>query len=84
MPNRHSKKLVGEEGDFSAVASLDLAHDVADVNFDGTLAHIELVGDDLIGLTLAQAINHLELFRGEMARSSLAACIHFGNRGRIV
>jgi len=43
-------QFVGHKSDFSPVPGLELFHDVSDMHLHGALAHVELIGDDLVGL----------------------------------
>src|SRR6476661_779140 len=47
------------------ILRLELPHDVADMHLHGALLHLQLVGDDLVWLALAQFLNHLGLPRSE-------------------
>lgn len=58
---------------------LDLAHDVASMDLDGVFAHAELVGDDLIGFTLAQSVEDLDSQAGNKGKSRFA--VVFGIAG---
>ena len=44
------EQVVDLEGDFCPVCSLQLLHDVADMDFDRALAQVQFVGDDLVRL----------------------------------
>ena len=54
------------EAGFGAVGHPQLLHDVADVHLHRALAHVELVGDQLVRLAAAQAVRHGRLPRGEL------------------
>jgi hypothetical protein len=58
---------------------LDLAHDVASMDLYGVFAHAELVGDDLIGFTLAQSVEDLDSQAGKKGKSRFA--VLFGIAG---
>src|SRR5205807_615678 len=58
-------ELLGFVHRLSAVGGTQLAHDVADVDFHGALAHAKSICDDLVGLALAQVRQHSHLARRE-------------------
>ena len=68
-----SEKIACKKGNLGAIVRLDLAHDVANMDLDGAFAHAELVGDDLVGFTLAQSVEDLDLPVGKQVKSRLAA-----------
>src|SRR6185312_5211522 len=60
----HVPQLVGH---FRPVRRLQLSHDAADMHFYGAFAQVELVGDDLVRLALAQRFDHVCFPRSEDA-----------------
>lgn len=54
-------RLIDHEGGLGAVTSPQFLHDIAQVNLDCALAHVQFVGDDFIRLPSSDRLKHSEL-----------------------
>ena len=57
--------LKRKNGGFDARAQVEFAHDVTHMQFDGVVADIERLGDDLVALTAGDMVKHLAFAFGE-------------------
>jgi hypothetical protein len=53
--------------DFGAIPGVKLFHDVPHVNLHSALAHVQLIGDHLVGLALTDGLDHRQLASGDRA-----------------
>ena len=68
------KQRVGPAYQFGSVSGLQPSHHISHMNLHGALAHIELVGDELVGRALAQAFQDGQLPLSEHIRRTIVPC----------
>src|ERR1700722_3567618 len=65
---RPGEEITGHHSNFGSILCLELSHDMAKMNFYRILAHIELIGDLFVGLSMTNFLDHLHLpFRQQHA-----------------
>src|SRR6185312_15220667 len=72
-----NEQIVDLVGNLGPVGRPELSHYVADVNLHGAFAHVEFIGDDLVGLAAAERHHYIGLARREHAGKMLGAVAAF-------